>query len=160
MDSNWCCILSEVKHFHLATADLVWHAEASIEAWGACYFPSRHLIRVHVTFYNWTDHWSWTFWIQISISLTFLQNKRTFCPVLRKCFPTWVLVEACTDQLCRISRQVSVGKLHSRIMMHKVSFHKKEPDSVQSVSFFFLCNKLKSISNSSASAAVSCPCPW
>lgn len=129
------CILSEVKHFHLATADLFWHGEASIEAWGACYFPSRHLIRVHVTFYNWTDHWSWNVLNTDIHSIDIFTKERTFCPILRKCLPTWVLVEACTDQLYCISRQVLDGKLYCRTATLNVSFHKKKKNCTNYIYF-------------------------
>ena len=40
----------ERKLFHLAAVDRLWHADRPIEALEACYFPSRHLIRVPTTF--------------------------------------------------------------------------------------------------------------
>lgn len=145
-----------MKHFHLATADLFWHGEVSIEAWGACYFPSRHLIRVHVTFYNWTDHWSWNVLNTDIHSIDIFTKERTFCPILRKCLPTWVLVEACTDQVYCISGQVLDGKLYCRTTTLNVSFHKKK--ELHELHIF--CYIKEPFSNISTSASMSCSCPW
>lgn len=53
-----CPVLTQLTCFHIA-ACLSRHK-------GACYFPSRQLIRVSVTFYKWKDHRSSAVWIQIS----------------------------------------------------------------------------------------------
>lgn len=62
---------------------LLWHWEVFTEASGACYFPCRFLIRVPLTFFNWTPHCQCSILNADTHSIDIFP-KRKFCSIWRK----------------------------------------------------------------------------